>query len=200
MAGVERVVVLVNSLTVHGRTRLQKYGFLASKLYGGDLERLGFYSDWRPNEYGPYSSSLDLDVRQCVRDGIVDEADGPEPGGTAYHVYALRPKGLAMLRRLALEHGPIIEALSARLSDFNRKPWQTLLGDMCRAYPEYTVNNLIKDELAGISDGDDGDYEYEPNLNPEIARALVDIELGRFGGTTYTAEEYIAHVRKLLEE
>ena len=200
MAGAERVVVLVGSLSVHGRTRLQKYGFLASKLHRSDLACLGFYRDWRPHEHGPYSRGLDLDVRRCVRDGILDEAAGPESGGTAYHVYALKPKGLAMLRKMDLEHGPAIRALHAGLSDFDRKPWPTLLRDICKDPPEYTVNNLIKDEMDGISDGDDGDYEYEPSLNPEIARDLVDIELGRFGGTTYTAEEYIRHVEKLLEE
>ena len=200
MAGVERVVVLVNNLSIHGRTRLQKYGFLASRLHRNDLEGLGFYRDWRPHEHGPYSRALDLDVSQCVRDGILGEADGPESGGTAYHVYALRPRGLAMLRNLALDHGPAIAALHAKLSDLDKKPWPTLLRYLCRDYPEYTVNNLIKDEMAGVSDGGDADYEYEPNLNPEIARDLVDIQLGRFGGTTYTAEEYIRHVEKLLEE
>lgn len=200
MAGAERVVVLVGSLSVHGRTRLQKYGFLASKLHRSDLECLGFYRDWRPHEHGPYSRGLDLDVRRCVRDGILDEAAGPGSGGTAYHVYALKPKGLAMLRKLALEHGPIVEALRARISEFDKKPWLTLLRDICKDHPEYTVNNLIRDEMAGVSDGDGDDYEYEPNLNPEIARDLVDINMGRFGGTTYTAEEYIRHVEKLLEE
>lgn len=201
MAGVERVVVLVNSLTVHGKTRLQKYGFLASKLYQSDLERLDFYQDWRPHHYGPYSRSLDLDMRQCVKDNILDEANGLESGGNAYHVYTLKPKGHAMLRKLALEHESVIKTLHAKFLDFNKKPWQSLLKDIYEAYPEYTVNSLIKDDVMGVScDDDDDDCDYEPNLDPEIERDIRDIRLGRFGGKTYTIDEYIKHVQKVLEE
>lgn len=68
------------------------------------------------------------------------------------------------------------------------------------AYPEYAANSLIKNRAAGISGGVDDDYDYEPNVNPAIEQAVRDIELGRFGGTTYTIEEYIKHVQKVLEE
>ena len=191
---------MVNHLSVHGRTCLQKYAFLASELYRHDLDSLDFYRDWKPHNYGPYSRSLDLDVRQCVRDGILDETDGLESDGHVYYVYTLKPKGLAMLRKLALEHEPLIKTLHAKFSDFNKKPWKSLLKDIYEAYPGYTTNSLIKDEVVGTSNGADDDTEYEPNLNPEIERALEDIELGRFGGTTYTIEEYIKHVQKVFEE
>lgn len=200
MAGLERVVVLVNSLTVHGRTRLQKYGFLASQLYRDDLERLDFYQDWEPHHYGPYSRTLDQDVRQCIKDGILDESSEAASDGNMYYVYALRPKGHAMLRKLTLDYESLIKSLHAKFTDFNKKPWPSLLKDIYEAYPKYTTNSLIKGEVVGAGDGANGDYDYEPNLNPEIERAIDDIESGRSKSKVYTIDEYIKHVEKVLEE
>lgn len=202
MAGMERVVVLVNDLSIHGRMRLQKYAFLASEMYRDDLDRFGLYQDWRPHNCGPYSRALDLDVRRCVESGILGERTRPVSGGRSYCMYALEPKGLAILRRLDLEHGPMLKTLRAKLSGLDKKPWPSLLGDICNARPEYAASIMTTDAVAGISGGtyDDYDYDYEPNLDPEIEQALADIGQGRFDSKTYTVVEYIRHVQKVLAE
>ena len=200
MAGLERAVVLVNTLVVHGRTRLQKYGYLASQLQHGDLERLDFYQDWEPHRYGPYSRTLDHDVRQCIKDGILDVSSEAASDGNACYVYALTPKGHAMLRNLALEYGPLIEALHAMPKNFDKKLRRSLAEDVCEAHLKYATNSLIKGGAVGAGDGADGDYDYELNLNPEIERAIDDIESGRSESKAYTIDEYIKHVEEVLEE
>ena len=59
---------------------------------------------------------------------------------------------------------------------------------------------MTTDVVAGISGGAYDDYDYEPNLDPEIEQALADIRQGRFDGKTYAVEEYIRHVQKVLAE
>ena len=55
----DRLLLAISDTTIHGTTRLQKYGFLLYKQYGKELsaisskhDNLTFYDDWKPYWFG----------------------------------------------------------------------------------------------------------------------------------------------------
>ena len=99
MEGTDRIVFLINQTTIRGRTRLQKYGFLAYQLYRADLKPLGFYSDWEAYHYGPYSMDLTCDLQEAEKTGLL-KIESRESGGRAMDFYSLAPKGAKRLSSL----------------------------------------------------------------------------------------------------
>lgn len=197
MAGPERLVVLVNELTVRGRLRLQKYGFIAAHLCRDDLLDLDFYHDWEPYHYGPYSRDLAEDVRFCVDANILDEAQQTTPDGHTIYVYALKPEGRKILRTLVRDNGSVIKELYDKLARLNKRNLQDLLRDAYNAYPKYTTNSLIKNGLLESAASDADDYE---KFNPEIEETLNAIDSGTYVAKTYAPAEYKKHVKRILEE
>src|SRR2546427_11510025 len=55
------LVIIHLSGRVDGITRLQKMAFLTGQ-WVEKVNRLGFYSDWKPGRYGPFSPSLSEDT------------------------------------------------------------------------------------------------------------------------------------------
>lgn len=197
MTGPERVVVLVNELTVRGRLRLQKYGFIAAHLYKNDLQNLDFYHDWVPYHYGPYSHDLAEDVQTCVDANILDEMRQTTQDGHTLYVYALKPKGRKILRELSSENGSVIKDLYNKFVRLNKKRLQDLLKDVYDAYSKYTTNSLIKNGLFK-SDADNVD-DYE-RFVPEIEETLKSIESGTYVAETYTPDEFLKYMKKVFEE
>ena len=69
----DRALIVISDATIHGSTRLQKYGFLLYKQYGKELSKISgnesalkFYEDWKAFWYGPFSKSLMEDIDECV--------------------------------------------------------------------------------------------------------------------------------------
>ena len=73
MTGLDRVILLVNDMTIKGTTRVQKYGFLTSQLYSKELSGLNFYNDWVPYRFGPNSQQLAQDLSMCIKQDLIDE-------------------------------------------------------------------------------------------------------------------------------
>ena len=180
----ERAVVLVNGLTIRGRMRLQLHGFLASQMYRGDLRHLGFYRDWTPHHCGPHSGDLDADIRRCVEDGMLSEAAESACSGQVCRKYEITPRGESLLRNAPRVSESAIRRLHERFAAFNETPWPTLLRRMGSSYPEYAAScpasSSLPDSVA--------DYDVEERTNPEIERAIDDIDSGKFVGKEYTAE------------
>ncbi len=196
MAGLERAVVLVNDLAVRGRSRLQKYGFIAAHLYKKDLECLSFYCDWKARRDGPFSRGLAEDLRSCVEEGIISEAPQMTPGGSTIYIYTLKPKGRKMLRRLTEGGGPLKVDLHERFASLDRKGMTALLKDAYSAHPEYAADVGAK---GGAPKGADADAGGRKRFNPEIEDILRSIDSGTFVGNEYTIDEYIKYVKKVLE-
>ena len=71
----DRILLAINGATIHGTTRLQKYGFLLYKQHERELSAISskdpalkFYDDWKPFWFGPFSESLSKD---CVVPKVV---------------------------------------------------------------------------------------------------------------------------------
>lgn len=197
MAGPERVVVLVNDLTIRGSLRLQKYGFVAARLYGDDLSGLGFYRDWMTYDCGPYSRDLAEDVQFCVGANILGEERQTTQDGHAIRVYSLKPEGRRILRALAAENGSVIKELHGKLARLDNKSLRAMLKDAYESHPEHAANGLIRNSLPEGDATDADDYE---EFVPEIEKTLESIDSGAYVAKRYTPGEYRKYIKRVLEE
>ena len=150
----DRVLMIISDSTIHGTTRLQKYGFLLSKQYEWELRNIAsmqaelkFYDDWMPFWYGPYSESLDKDVKKCAKNGTVsmllmDEALNK-------YQYSLTIKGRAVWRGMLNRFHDGMPAIDAKIRNLQKIGLETLLSGVYSAYPEYTKRSVIKDRVGG---------------------------------------------------
>ena len=167
MAGPERLVVLVNDLTVRGRLRLQKYGFIAARLYKDGLRGLDFYRDWEPYHHGPYSRDMAEDVQLCVDANILGEERQATQDGRTIHVYSLKSRGRKILRAMAGENGSAAKKLHDKFARLDKNNLQDLLKGACEAHPVCETNGMVKNGTFEGAATDADDYE---RFNPEIEK------------------------------
>jgi len=187
-------------MTVKGSTRIQKYGFLASQLYSKELTSLNFYKDWVPYSYGPHSMELVHDLQKCVEQDLIEDNVEITHNGRQLHIYSLKLRGRSRLNKLSQDYGEIIKNLYEKFTALNRKSINSVLKDIYEAYPNYTVNSKIKQEVLESTDK----FIYEKleteELNPEIKQKLELIQSGGVKGKKYSPSEYLQHIDNLLED
>lgn len=120
------------------RVRLQKAVFI---LMQGSAAWSGAY-DYRPYNWGPYSSALTNDTDQLIAQGILRVAPAP---GSRYGSYTTTPAGEEAARRLW-------EALAAAERKFlvdvrafvTGRSFDRLLRDVYAAYPQFATKSLFR--------------------------------------------------------
>ena len=143
----DRVVLIINDMTIKVNTRMQKYGFLIHKLYSDDLQGLNFYSDWKPYLYGPYSEELKQDLQECINQKLVIQFNSPTESGRVFRNYNLSMKGRMKLRNVIANYEKTVKELYEKFTKLNRTPITSILKDIYLAYPEYTVKSEIKESI-----------------------------------------------------
>lgn len=151
-AGKDRILLAISDTTIHGTTRLQKYGFLLYQQYGRELSAiarkhhdLAFYNDWKPYWFGPFSESLGKDVKACV-DACLVYKDMVDPARNSYR-YSLTTSGRIRWRRLLGEFKREVTALHEKVTNLQKMLLERLLQGVYDAYPEYTKQSTIKENL-----------------------------------------------------
>jgi len=201
LTGLDRVILLINDMTIKGTTRVQKYGFLTSQLYSKELSGLNFYTDWVPYRFGPNSQQLSQDLSMCIKQDLVDEQVEQTFNNRLIHNYTLKIRGRAILRNLMETHDEMIKILYEKFTELNRKSMSSILKDIYEAYPKYTVNSEIKDEvLNNVSEINSESNLESKKLNPEIEDKLELIRSGNIKGRKYTSSEYLQHIDQILED
>ena len=201
MTGLDRVILLVNDMTIRGTTRLQKYGFLTSQLYSKELPSLNFYNDWVPYLYGPNSQQLAQDLSMCIKQDLIDEQVEQTFNSRLIHNYTLKIRGRVILRNLMKTHDEMIKILYEKFTELNKKSMSSILKDIYEAYPTYIVNSKIKDEVLDNAN----EITFESNLeskkfNQEIENKLELIRTDNVKGKKYTSSEYLQHIDQVLED
>jgi len=200
LAGLDRVILLVNDMTIKGSTRVQKYGFLTSQLFSNELSGMDFYNDWEPYSYGPHSQQLSYDLRECVKQNLIDEQVETTVNGKEMHVYSLKIKGRANLRELTSKYDKTIKALYDKFSELNKKSMNSILKDIYEAYPTYTVNSEIKDRVLNYKESNLKSNLENKRFNEEIENKLELIQSGNVKGKKYSTTEYLQHIDQILED
>ena len=142
----DRVIILINEMTIRGNTRIQKYGFLMHELYSKELQKLDFYKDWIPYQYGPYNNELENDLKNAIDQKLVRKFTNTTNTGRVISNYCLTMKGRVKLREIAKEHN-VIKKLYEKFTQLNKKPITFILKEIYLAYPEFTVNSKIKEVI-----------------------------------------------------
>lgn len=150
--GWDRILLAISDTTIHGTTRLQKYGFLLHKQYGKELstisskhENLAFYDDWKPYWFGPFSEDMSKDVKACVGAGLIYK-DMVDPVRNSYR-YSLTILGRRKWRQLLSEFSREATAIHEKVMNLQKMRLERLLQGVYDAYPEYTKQSTIKGDL-----------------------------------------------------
>ena len=145
--------MIINGDTIHGSTRLQKYGFLLSKQCRWELGKiakkqpqLNFYDDWKPRWYEPYSKQLNEDMLKCIENKTVSQI--LEDKIQNKYRYFLTFKGQAVWhdiceRLLSIE----LSSICAKIQNLQKINLETLLSTVYLTYPEFTEHRIIEDRL-----------------------------------------------------
>lgn len=191
--GIDRLVLLINQTTIRGKTRLQKYGFLAYHLYRPDLMPFDFYSDWEACHYGPYSMDLTCDLQHAEKTGLV-KTELAESGSGKVVIYSLGPKGHQRLSLLSRDHRSLINNIHETSINLNKKPLPVLVEEIYVDHPEYAVNRKVKNRATN------GEQDDGVRFNPEIERMLEEIDSGKANWKTQTPDEHLEYLESLLKD
>ena len=189
MQGTDRIVFLINRTTIRGRTRLQKYGFLACQLYRADLRPLGFYSDWEAYHYGPYSMDLACDLQEAREEGLIKIE--PRELSRAAEFYSLAPKGIKKLPSLLRDHKDLVGRIYETFTNLNKKSLDKIIGEIYADYPEYAKNSRIKDRIV------DNNPEDQVRFSLETERMIQELESRNADWESHSIDEHMRCVRRL---
>lgn len=148
----DRALLIINDATIHGTTRLQKYGFLLRMQYEQELGEISktlslpnFYDDWESYYYGPYSRSLKHDVELCIKGKTVGRI--PLSRANNSYRYSLTIRGRIRWRRMLAASHNEVAAIGKKTRKLQTVQLEDLLRSIYRAYPEYTGHSVIRDSL-----------------------------------------------------
>lgn len=137
---------------IEGKTRLQKIAFLVQKEHREILNE-GFYSDWKPSKYGPFSAALANDLETGIKSGLIDSGLVPNEYGYKVVRFALSPEGKTKLA--SITNDPKFRFWMTRIAPMVKRyasePLANVLHDVYYSSPEYTTLSGIKSQVAARS-------------------------------------------------
>ena len=144
------LVIVHLSERVDGITRLQKLAFLTNELVP-NMNRVGFYDDWKPGKYGPYSPSLGNDVDALVTRGLVDKEVVESSAGYAMDAFKVTPQGEKEAMAIEERQSKLAEMIKKSVvQKYARAPLMSLLHDVYYMAPQYTVESEVAGTVFGI--------------------------------------------------
>lgn len=153
MDSINRVLLIINDNTIHGSIRFQKYGFLLYKQYERDLKdieisfpNLGFYDDWKAHYYGPYSEELEKDIEKCVSNNFIRKSSVITEKKQKMYMYTLTIKGRTEWRAMYDKIDEMAQ-IDKKIKNLQKIPYYTLIRQIYNAYPKYTTESRIIDQL-----------------------------------------------------
>ena len=153
------LVIVEEATFVEGLTRLHKYAFLIAKRVKG-ITNLGFYNDWKPSNFGPFSPSLANDIDQAIQSHLLEEKTKPNEYG--YNMGILIPtessKGITTELRVAYDK--YVNEIRKIIKIYQDKKLIDILHDVYYLYPEFAMKSKIRAEVGKKI------YESDSFLNP----------------------------------
>ena len=148
----DRPLLILNDFTINETTRFQAYGFLLHEEYNAYMlsvdERCGieFYNDWIRNHYGLFSKSLEKDLNECIKVGIIEKIEMTFYDNlTANKIntckYNLTTDGMEKWRNM-LKNIPEVEPIRQRIESLQKISYYVLLGEIYSKYPEFTARYI----------------------------------------------------------
>ena len=140
------LLLIMQDLSIMGRIRMQKYGFCIHQQYA-EADDLGFYADWKPYHFGPYSEALACDLDAAIRAGHVLEIGDPGggPGPNRYKLAANASKEYASLK----ENLDYVAGIRRMLAKLETLSLMGLLRQIYQDYPGYAMRGQIRGRVPG---------------------------------------------------
>lgn len=149
----DRALMVLSDFTIHGSTRLQKYGFLLSKQYAYELSsisskesKLQFYDDWEPLWYGPFSSDLEEDINKCAENKFVYKE--PIDLRLNSYMYSFTLRGRMRWRKIHANFQNEMNSIHEKIENLQKIQLERLLERIYAAYPDYTRRSTIRDRFS----------------------------------------------------
>lgn len=168
------LVVVGSTPHIDGRTRLQKYAFLASKTILGDVPA---YEDWESHDFGAYSSSLDHDMRRLEKNQLVSVHEAGTSYGRHYN-YVISEKGRRVVHTFKAKHGVMADKIKRLTRYYFDRPLDELLADAYALFPEYTAKSTIRARVRNNI------LKRDARLRSEIVLPYTDRKIGMQSITT----------------
>lgn len=131
---------------IEGDTRLQKISFLVDRLVK-KARKLGFYSDWRPDKFGPFSPQLARDAEILSPKYLAVNSEMKEQAGYL-KTYMLTKEGEEIANSFAKKETSVEKAISSIVTSYSHAPLLELIHDVYYRYPEYTIKSRITGSVA----------------------------------------------------
>ena len=146
-----RPLLIIQDLAIGSRTRIQKYGFLIHKRYGRELGGTGFYSDWIPYHFGPYSGELCRDIDGAVRGGYLREEE--DTGNyTRLRTYSTTARGAREYRRL-IAGNSLLADVRVMLRHLQGQSLMSIIEQIYSDYPYYADRERMREAVLGRGRG-----------------------------------------------
>ena len=143
----DRVLLLFTHDMISGDTRLHALGFLLARQHEKETSRIaqkmqlsGFYDDWEPQWFNPYSKALAKDIDDCLDRGLLYKRQSNEIG--IPFVYGLTHAGrkryhIVLKRKL----GSDMLLTEERIEHLQKVDIYSILEDLYVCCPEYMVRD-----------------------------------------------------------
>lgn len=145
--------------TIEGATRLQKYAFLIANRVKG-ITDLGFPTDWKPSDYGPFSKQVAMDICHLVNRQLITE-DRANKNGYTVAIFRPTQSASSWVNDVENQYPKYVESIRKIVNIYQSKRLMDVLHDVYYLYPEYAINSKIKAEVGRQT------YESDSYLNPE---------------------------------
>ncbi len=150
---------------VEGRIRLQKIGLLACREILADKN---FFDDWRPDRFGGFSPGLASSLEKLQKHGYVRSYEAVMESGHRVNRYSSTRHGKERIKDFVQDRLLESKKIKTIVSVYFYCPLEKLLSDVCRRYPELTVNSKIKTDVNKASEGlGYPDFESDISDKPE---------------------------------
>jgi uncharacterized protein len=144
------LVIIHLSGRVDGITRLHKMAFLTAQL-ALDSARVGFYTDWVPSKYGPFSPSLAGDVQVLIDQGDVRKDVEQLSPNAHMEKFSLTPLGEHFASTIERDHPKETDAIRKMIvAKYAKAPLMSLLHDVYYLFPQFTTESKIAGEIFDI--------------------------------------------------
>jgi uncharacterized protein YwgA len=155
------LILLGQTDWIEGATRVQKYAFLGAMTIKGIIDK-GFYHDWVPSKYGPFSPNLAEDLTALVKSGLVGKYPVKNEFGYPVDRFALTDSGREKLRGVEKESDQYWDKLKEIVLQYKEKSLMDLLHDVYVQFPSFAYSSSIRPQIAKKK------YESDSYLSKEF--------------------------------
>lgn len=113
-----------------------------------EVQYVGFYNDWIPSRYGPFSPLMNDDTSVLERYGLLKSDTVELPPFAHMDVFVITQLGQQQAEALEKSHSKLAETIRKMItSKYANAPLMSLLHDVYYLFPQYSTESEIADDV-----------------------------------------------------